>query len=163
MGRALAGIVVVAVLALAIPSGSSPTPCFHGSMRGVLFSSASPAFTSPVRLTVKVMGDQGGLSLHGRLRCKPTARYPQRCIGPGTDAAIQGSVVSTSPSGDRFAISLQEPRPPFRELCDLETSVPAFMRPQGCLGALMGTYTCHDGDIETDHGSFGLVGTCGPC
>lgn len=162
MRRALAGIVVGAILALAIPSGSSLTPCYRGSMGGVLFSSVSPAFTSPVRLSAKLFVDQGGFSMSGRLRCKPTARDPQRCTGTGTDAGVHGSVFAT-PSGLSLAISVQERRAPFRLLCNLETSVPAFTRAQGCLGALMGTYICHDGDIETDRGSFGLVGQCGPC
>src|SRR5262249_733339 len=163
MRQALAGIGVVAVLALARQSASTPAPCFHGWMRGGLFSAASPALTSPVRLSARLLADQGGLSLSGHLRCKPSRRDPQRCTGTGTDAAVQGHVLSTSPFGDRFAISVQEPREPFRVLCELETSVPAFTRAQGCLGGLMGTYVCHDGDLETDRGSFGLVGTCGPC
>src|SRR5215468_11154843 len=98
MRQALAGILVGTVLALAIPSGSSPTLCYHGSMRGVLFSSASPAFTSPVRLSARLLADQGGFSMSGRLRCKPTPRDPQRCTGTGTDAGVHGSVFPT-PSG----------------------------------------------------------------
>ena len=162
MGRALAGIVLVTVVAVATRSASSPAPCFHGSLRGVLFSSVSPAFTSPVRLSAKLLADQGGLSLSGRLRCRSTGRNPQRCTGTGPDAAVHGSVFPTA-SGYELAIRVQERRAPFRSLCELETSVPAFTRAQGCLGALMGTYSCHDGDLETDRGSFGLVGTCGPC
>ena len=164
MRLTIAGMVVLVAVGLARRSPAIPPTFCHESLTGVLFSSVSGAFTSPVKLSTTVRNDEGDLFLRGRFHCKRDARHPERCTGTGTDAGIDGLATSYSPFGYRYDIRLIDlHQTGFTVRCELETE-PAFLpEPGGCFGGLIGSYTCRDGETVTDHGRFTLVATCGQC
>jgi hypothetical protein len=163
MRTMVGGISMLASIAAAGAAHASSPPCFQASLRGVLFSSVTGAFTSPVKLSVRSTTRQGALLLFGSYRCAHDTDHPHRCIGTGTDGTIYGSIASVSPLGTIYSLQLSGRHAAAVSIkCDLETA-PAFTRAEGCIAGLIGNYTCHDARVETDHGSFGVVGTCGQC
>jgi hypothetical protein len=161
----LSSIVVLASFAIAMRSWAIPPAICHDSLNGVLFSSVSGAFTARVRLsvTVTVDGETGEPTLAGRYRCKRDAKHPERCTGSGTKAAIDGQPADLqSPIGIQYSMRLFNLHPGFSVRCELNAS-PAFFLSPGCIGGMVGTYTCHDGNEQTDRGSFALVGSCRQC
>ena len=60
---------MLASIAAAGAAQASSSPCFQASLRGVLFSSVTGAFTSPVKLSVRSTTRQGALLLFGSYRC----------------------------------------------------------------------------------------------
>ena len=163
MRLTMAGLVVLASVGLAGRSLAIPPTFCHETLTGVLFSSVSGAFTSPVRLSTSVRNDEGDLSLRGRFHCKRDAKHPQRCTGTGTDAGIDSVTTSFTGFGLEYDIRLIDlQQTGFTVRCELETE-PAFLPEPGCFGGLIGSYTCRDGETVTDHGRFTLVATCGQC
>src|SRR5262249_58243523 len=106
MGVTMAGLVVVASVGLAGRSLAIPPTFCHETLTGVLFSSVSGAFTSPVKLSTTVRDDEGDLFLRDRFHCKRDAKHPERCTGTGTDAGIDGLATSYSPLGYPYDIRL---------------------------------------------------------
>jgi hypothetical protein len=164
-------LAVLALLATARPSWPFPPSFCHESLAGVLRSTESVPFVPGViaivglvdlRLTVR--NDEGDLSLTGHYHCRRPSGSGASCAGSGTTAAVDGSSGLVTPDlfGLQFFVRLSRPGPGYRPLCELDGTAPVVWH--GCIPAISGTYVCKQGDVETEHGTFGLVArSCGQC
>jgi len=158
--RLLAALALSMLFGGPTPSWAIPPSYCRQTLTGTM-GSTDPAPFPPVgiiSLRLSVRNDEGDLSLSGRFRCKRVSGSPGSCDASGTSATVDGfSELPTAEGyGLNFRIALVEPGQSVHTvLCELH-GVAAVMA-RGCIPAMSGTYVCKQGDVEVDHGTFGLT------